>query len=306
MKKIALCFLISYEHILNKEEIWREWIKPNKDIINIYFHYTNYEKIKSEWIKSHALPANFIASTSYFHVVPAYMSTLFYAIKTDSNNQWFCFLTESCVPIISPENFRNNFLKYQNQTIMKWKPAWWNVYLSKRANLVKLPNEYHLGNDPWFILCKQDAIICNHFALSQTKLFNIICAGGLANESIFIIMLHKYTRSNEIINKVTHAADWERMSSSTSPYVFKEATNENIKWIEQAIKKCPETMFLRKVSPSFPNEIIEKFCKSTKKSWDSYLYPNIIWICCFLLLLLALPSGTTINASYKGCHGLIC
>ena len=32
-----------------------------------------------------------------------------------------------------------------------------------------------------------------------------------------------------------------------------------LKWIEQAIKKCPETMFLRKVSPSFPNEIIEKF-----------------------------------------------
>ena len=37
--KVALCFIISYQHILNKEQLWIDWIKPNKDIINIYFHY---------------------------------------------------------------------------------------------------------------------------------------------------------------------------------------------------------------------------------------------------------------------------
>jgi protoheme ferro-lyase len=37
--KTALCFLISYEHILNKEQLWIDWIKPNQDIINVYFHY---------------------------------------------------------------------------------------------------------------------------------------------------------------------------------------------------------------------------------------------------------------------------
>ena len=25
--KIALCVIISYDHILNKEEIWKEWIE---------------------------------------------------------------------------------------------------------------------------------------------------------------------------------------------------------------------------------------------------------------------------------------
>ena len=45
--KIALCFIISYEHILNKEDIWKQWIEPNKDIINTYFYYKDITKIKS-------------------------------------------------------------------------------------------------------------------------------------------------------------------------------------------------------------------------------------------------------------------
>jgi hypothetical protein len=32
--KVALCFIISYDHSLNKEDIWREWTEANADIIN--------------------------------------------------------------------------------------------------------------------------------------------------------------------------------------------------------------------------------------------------------------------------------
>ena len=52
--KAALCFIISYDHQLNKEHIWREWIEPNKDIINVYFHYKTFDSIKSDWIKERA------------------------------------------------------------------------------------------------------------------------------------------------------------------------------------------------------------------------------------------------------------
>ena len=48
--KIALCFIINYEHILNKEEIWREWIEPNKDIINVYFYFTYYNSFNLNFI----------------------------------------------------------------------------------------------------------------------------------------------------------------------------------------------------------------------------------------------------------------
>ena len=81
--KIALCFIISYEHIVNKEDIWREWIEPNKDIINVYFYYKDFNKIKSQWIIEHTIPPNYIHETSYYHVIPAYLSILNFASKHD-------------------------------------------------------------------------------------------------------------------------------------------------------------------------------------------------------------------------------
>ena len=43
--KVALCFIINYHQILNKENIWIKWIEKNKDIINVYFHYRDYNSI---------------------------------------------------------------------------------------------------------------------------------------------------------------------------------------------------------------------------------------------------------------------
>jgi len=68
--KVALCFIISYNHKINKEKIWRDWIEPNKDIINIYFHYKNIHLIESTWIKQHCIPSKYIAPTTYYHGVP--------------------------------------------------------------------------------------------------------------------------------------------------------------------------------------------------------------------------------------------
>ena len=84
--KIALCFIISYDQIVNKEHLWREWILPNQDIINVYFHYTQYSTISSEWIRKHAIHKKYVVSTTYYHIVPAYLSLLKYALNHDSTN----------------------------------------------------------------------------------------------------------------------------------------------------------------------------------------------------------------------------
>jgi hypothetical protein len=46
MIKVALCFIINYQHILEKEEIWKKWILYNKDIINVYFFYKEKRSLK--------------------------------------------------------------------------------------------------------------------------------------------------------------------------------------------------------------------------------------------------------------------
>ena len=253
--KAALCFIISYDHILTKEHIWREWINQNKDIFNVYFFYKDYAKIKSSWILQHTIPEKYIQSTSYYHVVPAYMSILNYAFMHDSNNEWFCMLTDSCCPIVSPTKFRYLFLTFFNKSVFNWKPAWWNIHLNKRANLSSLINDLRLANDPYFVLCRHDVEKVIKFPHQQPLIYKIVCDGGVANESLFAIIL-KY---NNILDKVkqtaSHLADWDRMMSATSPYLFNNLNDIDIHFIEKNLGIHTCAMFIRKVSPTYPDHV---------------------------------------------------
>ena len=269
--KIALCFIISYEHILNKENIWREWIEYNKDIINVYFYYKDKSKIKSSWILKHVIPENCIYETNYYHVIPAYLSLMNYAYHIDRQNQWFCFLTDSCCPIISPIKFRYLFYTNYNKSIFNWKKSWWNIQFHKRGNLALLPKELHLANDPWFVLKRENIGHCINFTQKKEflKIFTTICKGGLANESLFAIILYLSRQLKDCICNVSHVADWSRMETSTSPHIFKNADEKDIQFIENIMKKKKEkekekekekyVMFIRKVSPDFPDTIIKKY-----------------------------------------------
>ena len=257
--KIALCFIINYEHILYKEEIWKEWIEPNKDIINVYFFYKDLKKIRSKWIYENTIPPKYICETSYYHVIPAYLSILNFALLNDKKNKWFCYLTDACCPIVSPQKFRQIFEQNYNKSIMNYARAHWNIQIHRRANLALLPKEYHLGNDPWFILTREHAISCINFSINDNKLCNLICQGGLANESLFAIILMHYKKIQEVIPEVTHVADWVRMSSPTSPHMFKEGNEMDIAFIEDNLEKQKYAIFIRKVHPEFPDEILRKY-----------------------------------------------
>lgn len=269
--KIALCFIISYDHILNKENIWRDWIEINKDIINVYFYYKDIKQIKSSWILQHAIPKEYIRETSYFHVIPAYMSLMRYAFSHDTSNQWFCLLTDSCCPIISPKRFKYLFYQHYNKSIISWREAWWNINFHKRANLAMLPRDYRLANDPWFVFKRDDVNLCFKFIKNQPKIMNIVCKGGLANESLFAIILYRYKQLKHVVCSVTHMADWSRMASSTSPHLFKYGNEIDIQFIERNLKEHKRVMFIRKISKDFPDEILKKYIYDYSKESDDKL-----------------------------------
>jgi hypothetical protein len=262
--KIALCFIISYEHILNKEDIWREWIEHNKDIINVYFYYGDLKKIKSRWIFDHTIPPNHIYPTTYYHVIPAYISVLSFAYSHDKDNQWFCLLTDSCCPLISPQRFRRLFFENYEKSIIKWRQAWWNVDLHKRANLRLLEKELRLGNDPWFVLKREHIYTITSYFKKKPDICKLLCSGGLANESIFAIALKCCYQLNadNVVCESTHATDWTRMMSSTSPYLFKDVNDTDIRFIEKTLAENPYVMFIRKIHADFPDEILKKYIYS--------------------------------------------
>jgi hypothetical protein len=259
--KVALLFIISYHHVLNKEQLWIDWIKPNQDIINVYFHYKDFNLIKSPWIKTYSLPPKDVKNTTYYNVVPAYMALMTYAFNHDSENMWFCFLTDSCVPIISPAAFRQRFLDHYQASILKCKPAYWNIQIHRRANLRLFKKEFWLANDPWFTLTRSHVHKCLIFLAAKNSVYNQINEGGLANESIFAVILQTFkelTNPNTYVNECSSVADWTRMSTPTSPYLFKEGTEENINIIKNLLKENPYAMFLRKVDRSFPDAVLEE------------------------------------------------
>ena len=263
--KIALCFIINYEHILNKEEIWKEWILFNKDIINVYFYYKDLKKIKSNWILEHTLPPNYIYETSYYHVMPAYLSILNFAFNHDKQNKWFCMLTDSCCPIISPKKFKYLFYNHYKSSIFSWKPAWWNPHFHQRGNLAKLPKELWLANDPWFVLTRENVNQAINFVNTQKRITQTICSGGLANETLFAVIFYFYkelknkTENRRIICQASHIADWNRRSSTTSPHVFKDANEQDINFIDKELERNKYTLFIRKVASEFPDNVLRHY-----------------------------------------------
>lgn len=293
--KVALCFIISYQHILNKEQLWVDWIKDNKDIINVYFHYKDINKIKSQWIKSYSIPPKCIQPTSYYNVVPAYMSILSYAYEHDKSNIWFCLLTDSCVPIISPKKFRSLFFAHYQASIIKCKPAYWDIRIHRRANLRLFKQEFWLANDPWFTLCRDHVNKCLLFLNYKNDTFQQINSGGLANESMFAIILQTFGELQNrwrLINESSSVADWSRMSSPTSPYLFKGCSDENVNIICNLLKENKYAMFLRKVDRSFSDQKIKDIMEmdfghnyeqlhnqaTTKNPFNSYFFFQILFL----------------------------
>lgn len=258
--KAALCFIISYEHILHKEQLWIDWIKPNQDIINVYFHYKDINMIQSPWIKMYTIPPKACHQTTYYNVVPAYMGILSYAFYHDLENLWFCLLTDSCVPLISPEKFRKLFFEHYQASVIRCKSSYWDITLHRRANLRLLTSEYWLANDPWFTLSRNHVQKCLLFLAAKNGIYKQVNDGGLANESIFAIILQTFKELTKPMNTILDSstvADWNRMSSPTSPYLFKDASEDNINTICNLLKENKFAMFLRKVHSSFPEDVIK-------------------------------------------------
>ena len=69
---------------------------------------------------------------------------------------------------------------------------------------------------------------------TKSDIFQIINSGGLANESLFAIILQTYEElklgqfNKHLINEPSNICDWSRMPTPTSPYMFCDAREENI------------------------------------------------------------------------------
>jgi hypothetical protein len=130
----------------------------------------------------------------------------------------------------------------------------------------------------------------------QNDVTKLICNGGLANESLFAIILYGYKQLDAaVISAVTHIADWSRMASATSPHIFKEGNEMDIKFIETELDKNKYAMFIRKISLEFPDTILRHYIYKHSKETDMALvirdpfFIYKLWKYVLVLLKFGLP-----------------
>ena len=94
------------------------------------------------------------------------------------------------------------------------------------------------------ILKREDVQVCFKFTHSKMNIFKTICDGGLANESLFAIILSITSRltDSNVKKYITHLTDWSRMTSPTSPYFFTEGSQKDIKLIKKNEKFSSTTL----------------------------------------------------------------
>jgi hypothetical protein len=124
-----------------------------------------------------------------------------------------------------------------------------------------LPEELRLANDPWFVMKRENIQQILHFSDRNSKLLQLISSGGLANESLFAIIMYIYKQLNKfnVICGVTHMTDWNRRSSTTSPHLFKETNELDITFINESLEKNNYVMFIRKIASEYPDEILKYY-----------------------------------------------
>jgi hypothetical protein len=72
----------------------------------------------------------------------------------------------------------------------------------------------------------------------------------------------------------THLTDWSRMASPTSPYLFKEGSIKDKKFIEDGLKENQFAIFIRKIAPEFPDVVLNDFIYNKTKEEKLW----IVWI----------------------------
>jgi hypothetical protein len=191
--------------------------------------------------------------------------------------------------------------------MMTWKPAWWNVNFHKRANLRQLPPKLRIGHAPWFVMQRSHVLSCLSYPKVNPEVFHTVARGTIANESLFGIILTQCNLIDEVLKYMTHLTDWSQMSSTTSPYVFKTGNKSETDRITQLLAD-PENkyaMFLRKVHPDFPDEVLVTIMGnrtipddvlSKEDPYDLLLYAKIL--VCIVFLFYQLHN---INLSFLPC-----
>ena len=125
-----------------------------------------------------------------------------------------------------------------------------------------IPEEHRYAHQEWCILCREDAEQIKYMSEVRANVTEIMTSGVCAEESLIGVFISVINNFKNVVNKKTTAVDWSRSTNSNcNPHMFNEWTDKDVEIIDK-LKPDNMLMFLRKIGPSFPDDVLLNFIKS--------------------------------------------
>lgn len=250
--KIALLFLT--KSAPNHPELWKELLKECPNKFNMYFH--SKEPIQDPFFQKYRIEK--IVPTSWSIHVKAWQMLIQEAIK-NPENQYFAFLSESCIPLYSLDYIYQEITKDQ-RTHMAFARPWWPTWSPREIQ--SICKEFRHGNTEWMVLNRKHAELISH----DRAIIRIIARHQNDQESYFSTFFAiNGCLYEEICNHSYTYINWEyAINNGANPYQFEEVSDFNKKLITEAYSIG--ALFARKFTKEYPwKKILKMIRKETKK-----------------------------------------
>lgn len=249
MKKIALLFLTRGG--LNQPKFWKEQIERAKGRISFYIH--SKEKIGDPYFDKHRVEP--IIPTSWACHIEAWRILLKKALKY-THNYKFIFLSEACIPLY-PLPMLADYLLRDNTSYMGFSKPWWSG--EKEREFKKIPEEHRWGNHEWVILSRQHA----NMVVQDNLLYPQIKELPHSHEAYFATFFSMKGELEKFGRNPTYASFDIKNSDGSYPYLFKTGSDEEWEILLNGWRT--QSLFIRKVAPSFPRKDLDEIMEGGKK-----------------------------------------
>ena len=99
-----------------------------------------------------------------------------------------------------------------------------------------------------------------HLPKTDNDVLQTVIQGHASEESYAAIMLLAINNLKNVINRPTTMVDWKRTPNGNNPYTFVEWTDADASIVRSIRDQSPnEFMFMRKISPTFPDHVLRSF-----------------------------------------------
>ena len=214
--KLAFCFL-TY-HDLIRYDIWNLFFKDiDNSKYNIYIHPKLYKNFKSNMKVKYHIVRNIVNTKSKFDIsiVNATLQLLNTAFNHDSQNNYFIFLTQSCIPLYNFETLYKIIIQFPNSVLSYIEGNRAERYYQLAASFKRyIPEKLFIKQQPNMILTRDDVdlFIKNNY----TNYFrNMICP----DEHYFInILLHIFKK--KIIKRQVNFCNYDLQKTQALEFEY--------------------------------------------------------------------------------------